>query len=106
MSRTASPLRVSDFLLRLADEPALLDAHRRDPRSTLQAAGFADDVVASFLSGPEGVAAIVNRELAADPQHRRLIVLPRMTLETTPAPDEPGPPPQPPPPPPQPQIGG
>ncbi len=92
--------RLSDFFLRLADDPALLVEHERDPRRSLAAAGFTDEQITSLLDGGiEGVRQAVATDVEADPLRRHLVVAPRMTVHTpTPDDDEPPsptPPPQP-----------
>lgn len=98
MSPTATEPRLSDLFLRLAEEPALLDEHERDPRLSLTKAGFTDGQIASVLAGGiERVRQSIENEVAADPLRRHLVVTPRMTVHTpTPDDDEPSPP-QPPP---------
>jgi hypothetical protein len=98
MSPIQSSQRISDFFLRLADDPALLDAHAGDPRATMAAAGLTAEQIETVVQG--GVLRVretVEAEVAGDPLRRHLVVTPRMTVHTpTPDDDEPNPP-QPPP---------
>jgi hypothetical protein len=93
MTTVAPEPRLSDFFLRLADDPSLLDAYERDPRTTLAAAGLPDAQIDAVLAGPDAVRTALETELTRDPALRRLIVTPRMTTEgpDEPEPDEPEP---------------
>jgi hypothetical protein len=95
MAATATTTRVSDFYLRLGDEPELLAEHIRDPEGTMAAAGLSSVQFRTVLAGDlEGVRSAVDEEFAADPVRRRQIVTPRMVIHT-PQP-EPEPEPEPP----------
>lgn len=93
MSPVATPERLSDFFLRLADDPARLDEHTRDPRATMAAAGLTAEQIDTVLTGDvDRVREAVEAEVAADPVRRHVVVTPRMTLHTpTPPPEPPEP---------------
>jgi hypothetical protein len=96
MSPVATPERISDFFLRLADDPALLDEHLHDPRATMAAAGLTPGQIDTVLRGDvDGLRQAVEEEIGADPARRHVVVTPRMTVHT-PSPDDPEPPPPPP----------
>jgi hypothetical protein len=92
MTAVAPEPRLSDFFLRLADNPSLLDAYERDPQTTLATAGLGDQIDA-VLGGPDAVRSALETELTRDPALRRLITEPRMSTEggDEPEPDEPEP---------------
>jgi hypothetical protein len=98
VSQVVSPPRISDFFLRLADDPALLAEHGRDPRRTMTSAGLTRGQIEAVLNGDlDHVRQAVEAEVAADPLRRHVVVMPRMTTHT-PKPPEPGEPePEPPP---------
>jgi hypothetical protein len=98
MSQVVSPPRISDFFLRLADDPVLLAEHGRDPRRTMTSAGLTRGQIEAVLNGDlDHVRHAVEAEVAADPLRRHVVVMPRMTTHT-PTPPEPGEPePEPPP---------
>jgi hypothetical protein len=96
-ARTSLP----NFFLRLADNPELLAGYDRNPRRAMAAAGLSPDQMSVVLSGDiQRLRGAVDTELAEDPEHRRLIVTPRMVIHTPrPVPPEPPEPPRPPEPP-------
>ena len=98
MGGVTSESRLSDFFLRLADDPALLGAYERDPRAALGAAGLRNAQVDAVLEGGhQSVREALEAELSADPLRRRLVTAPRMTAHTpVPEPDGPEPEPEPP----------
>jgi hypothetical protein len=106
MSQVVARPRISDFFLRLADDPALLAEHGRNPRRTMTSAGLTRGQIEAVLNGNlDRVRQTVEAEVAADPLRRHVVVMPRMTTHTPtppepdePEPDEPEPPPQPTPP--------
>ena len=77
MTSVVSEPRLSEFFLRLADDPSLLETYERDPRTTLAAAGIGDAQIDAVLSGSEAV----RSELAREPALRRLVTEPRMSTE-------------------------
>ena len=85
---TASAPRLTDFYLRLADDPLLLEAYERDPRRVLADAGLAAAEIDAVLAGPERARAALDAEVSSDPELRRLFRTPRMT---TMGPDRPRP---------------
>jgi len=89
MSSVASEPRLSDFFLRLADDPSLLEAYERDPQTTLAAAGLGDASIDAVLGGPDDVRSALETELAREPALRRLITTPRMMTQGPEDPDEP-----------------
>jgi len=91
MTAVAPEPRLSDFFLRLADDPSLLEAYERDPQTALAAAGL-DTQIDAVLGGPDAVRAALETELASDPALRRLITTPRMSTE---GPEDPEPPDEP-----------
>lgn len=97
MSRVAAPARISDFFLRLADEPALLAEHEHNPRRAMTGAGLTPGQIDTVLDGDvELVRQAVETEVAADPLRRHLVVVPRMTTLTPKPEPEPEPEPEPP----------
>jgi hypothetical protein len=95
MTTATSPTTVSDFLLRLSDDPELLVSQTHDPRATMASAGLSDEQIEAYLAGPARLRDSLDSELDRDPIRRRLVIRPRMTLHTpTPEPEpepEPGP---------------
>ena len=89
MTSVAPERRLSDFFLRLADHPSLLEAYERDPQTTLATAGLGDVQIDAVLGGPDAVRSAVETELTNDPALRRLITAPRMSTEGGDEPDEP-----------------
>jgi len=81
MTAVAPEPRVSDFFLRIADDPSLLEAYERDPRTALAAAGLGDAQIDAVLAGPDAVRSVLETELAREPALRRLITEPRMGTE-------------------------
>ena len=79
---TASPPRLTDFYLRLADDPLLLDAYERDPRRALADAGLAATEIDAVLESPDRARAALDAELSSEPELRRLVTTPRMSTET------------------------
>ena len=75
---TASAPRLTEFYLRLADDPSLLEAYERDPRRALADAGFASAEIEAVLESPERVRAALDAEVSSHPDLRRLVVSPRM----------------------------
>ena len=75
---TASPPRLSELYLRLADDPSLLEAYERDPRGALADAGFAAAEIEAVLESPERARAALDAEVSSHPDLRRLVVSPRM----------------------------
>jgi hypothetical protein len=78
---TASPPRLTDLYLRLADDPSLLEAYQRDPQRALAEAGFGGDEIDTILQSPDRARAALDAELSTDPQFRRLVITPRMSTE-------------------------
>jgi hypothetical protein len=89
MSSVASEPRLSDFFLRLADDPSLLEAYERDPQATLSTAGLGDASIDAVSGGPGAVRSALETELAREPALRRLITAPRMSTQGPEDPDEP-----------------
>jgi hypothetical protein len=52
MTTVAPEPRLSDFFLRLADKPSLLEAYERDPRTTLATAGLPTPRSTPFSPAP------------------------------------------------------
>ena len=75
---TASAPRLTDFYLRLADDPFLLEAYERDPRRVLADAGLAAAEIEAVLESPDRVRAALDAEVSSHPDLRRLVVSPRM----------------------------
>jgi hypothetical protein len=75
---TASAPRLTDFYLRLADDPFLLEAYERDPRRVLADAGLAAAEIEALLESPERARAALDAEVSSHPDLRRLVVTPRM----------------------------
>ena len=82
MTSVASEPRLTDLFLRLADDPSLLEAYGRDPRSALAAAGLGAAEIDTALRSPEAMRTAVEAELTTDPALRRLVTTPRMSTET------------------------
>jgi hypothetical protein len=80
---TASAPRLTDFYLRLADDPSLLEAYEQDPRRALAAAGFAVAEIEAVLESPERARAALDAEVSSHPDLRRLVVSPRMKTMVT-----------------------
>ena len=89
MTSVAPERRLSDFFLRLADDPSMLEAYGRDPQATLTTAGLGDAQIDAVLGGPNAVRSAVETELTNDPALRRLITVPRMSTEGPDEPDDP-----------------
>ena len=53
MTAVAPEPRLSDFYLRLADDPSLLEQYERDPEVALAAAGMTDAQIDAVLDGSE-----------------------------------------------------
>lgn len=77
MTSVAPEPRLSEFFLRLADDPSLLETYERDPQTALAAAGLGNAQIEAVLSGSEAV----RSELAREPGLRRLVIEPRMSTE-------------------------
>ena len=80
---TASAPRLTDFYLRLADDPFLLEAYERDPRRALADAGLAATEIDAVLESPDRVRAALDAEVSSYPDLRRLVVSPRMKSMVT-----------------------
>ena len=78
---TASAPRLTEFYLRLADDPLLLGAYERDPRRALADAGLAATEIDAVLESPDRVRAALNAEVSSHPDLRRLVATPRMTTQ-------------------------
>ncbi len=95
MTAVAPEPRLSDFFLRLADDPSLLEAYERDPQTALAAAGLGKAQIDAVVGGPDAVRSALETELTRNPALRRLITTPRMSTEgpedPEPEPDEPEP---------------
>jgi hypothetical protein len=89
MTAVAPEPRLSDFFLRLADDPSLLEEYGRDPHTMLAAAGLGDTQIDAVLGGPDAVRFALETELEHDPALRRLVTAPRMSTEGGDEPDEP-----------------
>jgi hypothetical protein len=76
---TASATRLTEFYLRLADDPLLLEAYERDPRRVLADAGLAVAEIDAVLASPDRARAALDAEVSSDPDLRRLFRTPRMT---------------------------
>jgi hypothetical protein len=76
---TASAPRLTEFYLRLADDPSLLAAYERDPRRALADAGLATAEIDAVLASPARARAALDAEVSSDPDLRRLFRTPRMT---------------------------
>lgn len=89
--------RISDFFLRLGDDPDLLAEYGRDPGRTLAAHGLTAEQVEIVLAGDvQTVRRVVESEFATDPLRRRLVQTPRMVVHMEPEPEaEPKPKPEP-----------
>ena len=91
MTTVADPPRISDYLLRLTDDPTLLAEQQRNPRATMAEAGLDEAQIEAVLAGSTRLREALDDELDRDPVRRRLVIRPRMTLMTDPPddPDEP-----------------
>ena len=78
MTAVAPEPRLSDFYLRLADDPSLLERYERDPEAALAAAGMTDAQIDAVLDGSDAVRSVLEAELAGEPGLRRLVTEPRM----------------------------
>jgi len=78
MTAVAPEPRLSDFYLRLADDPSLLEQYERDPEAALAAAGMTDVQIDAVLDGSDAVRSVLEAELAGEPGLRRLVTEPRM----------------------------
>jgi hypothetical protein len=78
---TASAPRLTEFYLRLADDPSLLEAYEQDPRRALADAGLATAEIDAVLESPDRARAALDAELSCDPDLRRLVATPRMTTQ-------------------------
>jgi hypothetical protein len=88
MTTVADPPRISDYLLRLTDDPTLLAEQQRNPRATMAEAGLDEAQIEAVLAGSTRLREALDDELDRDPVRRRLVIRPRMTLMTDP-PDDP-----------------
>jgi hypothetical protein len=78
MTAVAPEPRLSDFYLRLADDPSLLEQYERDPEAALAVAGMTDAQIDAVLDGSDAVRSVLEAELAGEPGLRRLVTEPRM----------------------------
>jgi len=78
MTAVAPEPRLSDFYLRLADDPSLLEQYERDPEAARAAAGMTDAQIDAVLDGSDAVRSVLETELAGEPGLRRLVTEPRM----------------------------
>jgi hypothetical protein len=78
MTAVAPELRLSDFFLRLSDDPSLLEEYERDPQAALAAAGMTDAQIDAVLGGSDAVRSALEDELAGEPALGRLVTAPRM----------------------------
>ena len=78
MTAVAPEPRLSDFYLRLADDPSLLEQYERDPEVALAAAGMTDAQIDAVLDGSDAVRSVLEAELSGEPGLRRLVTEPRM----------------------------
>ena len=82
MTAVAPEPRLSDFFLRLADDPSLLERYERDPEAALAAAGMTHaQIDAVVRGGSDAVRSALETELAAEPALRRLVTAPRMMTQ-------------------------
>ena len=85
---TASAPRLTEFYLRLADDPLLLGAYERDPRRALADAGLAAADIDAVLASPERARTVLDAEVSSDPDLHRLFRTPRMTTMEGPDDDD------------------
>lgn len=76
MTAVAPELRLSDFFLRLSDDPTLLEEYERDPAAALAAAGMSRAQIDAVLGGSDAVRSALEAELAGEPALRRLVTAP------------------------------
>ena len=88
MTAVAPELRLSDFFLRLSDDPSLLEEYERDPQAALAAAGMTDAQIDAVLGGSAAVRSALEDELAGEPALRRLVTAPRMMTQGDGGPDD------------------
>ena len=88
MTAVAPELRLSDFFLRLSDDPTLLDEYERDPPAALAAAGMSGAQIDAVLGGSDAVRSALEAELAGEPALRRLVTAPRMMTQGDGGPDD------------------
>jgi hypothetical protein len=81
MTAVAPEPRLSDFYLRLADDPSLLEQYERDPEAALAAAGMTDPQINAVHDGSDAVRSVLESELASEPGLRRLVTEPRMMTQ-------------------------
>jgi hypothetical protein len=85
MTQTAEKAGLTDFFLRLGEDPARLTAFERDPERELLAAGLAEDQIAAVLhGGHQDVRLALETELTRDPVWSRVLTPMRMTKPTAP----------------------
>jgi hypothetical protein len=83
MNETAQKIGLTDFFLRLGEDPARLTAFERDPERELLAAGLAEDQIAAVLhGGHQDVRLALEAELTRDPVWRHVLTPTRMTKPT------------------------
>jgi hypothetical protein len=88
MTAVAPELRLSDFFLRLSDDPTLLEEYERDPAAALAAAGMSGAQIDAVLGGSDAVCSALEAELAGEPALRRLVTAPRMMTQGDGGPDD------------------
>ena len=88
MTAVAPEVRLSDFFLRLSDDPTLLEEYERDPAAALAAAGMSGAQIDAVLGGSDAVRSALEAELAGEPALRRLVTAPRMMTQGDGGPDD------------------
>lgn len=88
MTAVAPEPRLSDFFLRLSDDPSLLEEYERDPLAALAAAGMTHAQIDAVLGGSDAVRSALEGELAGEPALRRLVTAPRMMTQGDGGPDD------------------
>lgn len=84
MTQTAEKAGLTDFFLRLGEDPGRLTAFERDPERELLAAGLAEDQIEAVLhGGHQDVRLALEAELVRGPVWRHVLTPTRMTKPTS-----------------------